>query len=247
MNHKYYLKQLAMEKKNYVLKKTCFILCSLLGALFVLSSCSDVKLAKSLDGTWHGVIKGYFPEVGAVEEKQTLIFKYDEDEVTGGTFTEIGSCSITEESVDLGVPLDLSYTAVCKCTGTWDITLADLSLVYNASSLVVDIKDLSLSLSSNATFQDKFAFQYAGGEKAIIKSLEQEGFIEAMKKEFSAAMYEIYVEQNKSGGVYKDVKVEGGLLTFVTEEGVQRFKSQTLVEIYEAAKKIEERQQTSRK
>lgn len=224
-----------METKNYVLKKTSFILCSLLGAMFVLSSCSDVKLAKSLDGKWTGVIKSYLPEIGVIEENQTLFFKYDEDEVTGGTFTEMGSFSTIEELADEEVPLDISYTIEYQCTGTWDLTLAELSLVYNASSIVVDIKDLGCKLSSNATAQDKLAFKLAGGEKAFIDYVEQNGFIEAMKKECRAAMYETLVESNKSGGVYKDVKVENGVLTFVTDEGVQTFRKQTLDEILEAA------------
>lgn len=210
-----------MEVKNYVLKKYAAILCLLLGCLFTLSSCSDIKIAESMSGRWSGVVKSYDPEVGMIEENMTMVFEYDEEKVTGGTYTEFGSTPYIERVEDYGIPLDFSCTFEYQCTGTWDIINGDLALVYNTSSIVVNIKDIAFDLSPDASAEDRINFELYDVEELFKEVLEQEGVIQEMKNTWHASIYEVMLEHNKLESVYKNVKINNGVLTFITMDGEQ--------------------------
>lgn len=189
--------------------------------LFILSaaglmSCSDVKLARSIDGKWETSLN-LTDEYGDPFVKK-LIYEFDykaNGEKTGGKMTEYNENIIEDDSEGIVIKCNVRSSI----EGEYTVFFGDLEIMYYLPTLEVTIEDVEYSLSDDADFYTSLGMEILGDE-IISEMIEDE--LEGMKKEVYDSLYEQYEADNRGaeeeGYCYPDLEVEGDTMSFVTSD-----------------------------
>ena len=189
-----------------------FKVLSALMALLCLYSCSDIKLAEQLDGSWQTSYEAY--DDGLVEKiTQTMTFHYDENSwEDDGTFTETLSGVIDDIDLEfVDGTFDCKYRS--RITGRWSVDQGDLSLVYNISTFEVEIdkNDVKINVNGYLSNADK-------------RELKDE-LVRELQKNIQGELRNQYIESNSDGGSFLNLKVSGNKMSFDSSDlGRMEFK-----------------------
>lgn len=189
--------------------------------LFILSaaglmSCSDVKLARSIDGKWETSLN-LTDEYGDPFVKK-LIYEFDykaNGEKTGGKMTEYNENIIEDDSEGIVIKCNVRSSI----EGEYTVFFGDLEIMYYLPTLEVTIEDLEWHLSDDADFYTSFGAEILGDE-IMSEMIEDE--LEGMKKEVYDSLYEQYEADNRGaeeeGYCYPELEVKGGIMSFLTSD-----------------------------
>lgn len=189
--------------------------------LFILSavglmSCSDVKLARSIDGKWETSLN-LTDEYGDPFVKK-LIYEFDykaNGEKTGGKMTEYNENIIEDDSEGIVIKCNVRSSI----EGEYTVFFGDLEIMYYLSTLEVTIEDLEWHLSDDADFYTSFGAEILGDE-IMSEMIEDE--LEGMKKEVYDSLYEQYEADNRGaeeeGYCYPELEVKGDIMSFLTSD-----------------------------
>lgn len=189
--------------------------------LFILSaaglmSCSDVKLARSIDGKWETSLN-LTDEYGDPFVKK-LIYEFDykaNGEKTGGKMTEYNENIIEDDSEGIVIKCNVRSSI----EGEYTVFFGDLEIMYYLPTLEVTIEDLEWHLSDDADFYTSFGAEILGDE-IMLEMIEDE--LEGMKKEVYDSLYEQYEADNRGaeeeGYCYPELEVKGDIMSFLTSD-----------------------------
>ena len=189
--------------------------------LFILSaaglmSCSDVKLARSIDGKWETSLN-LTDEYGDPFVKK-LIYEFDykaNGEKTGGKMTEYNENIIEDDSEGIVIKCNVRSSI----EGEYTVFFGDLEIMYYLPTLEVTIEDLEWHLSDDADFYTSFGAEILGDE-IMSEMIEDE--LEGMKKEVYDSLYEQYEADNRGaeeeGYCYPELEVKGDIMSFLTSD-----------------------------
>lgn len=207
-----------LTTKNIKLGKNLLCVVMALLLCMAMSSCNDSDLAEALKGTWLSDEMEFTESDGSKFVQQTYYeFTKTDDVIDGGKFYEEVSGTFT--AGDEG--LVLTGTVVSRVTGTWDVTMGELYLTYDLSSLTVDVDDASASLADDADEDAQWAFMDAQASGEFDKA--------SLKKELRNMAYgdlkSQYQTENDEDDPYSDLKVEDNVMSFKTSDiGVMKFR-----------------------
>lgn len=111
------------------------------------TSCSDIKLAEELDGTWKGSVTISYDDQSKEVQEVYQKFKYFEDNIDNdGNIVEVRDCQVKDVDLD-GMTMDVKYRTYIS--GTWQVLNGDLYIKYDVSTLNVKISPDDVELREN--------------------------------------------------------------------------------------------------
>lgn len=111
------------------------------------TSCSDIKLAEELDGTWKGSVTISYDDQSKEVQEVYQKFKYFEDNIDNdGNIVEVRDCQVKDVDLD-GMTMDVKYRTYIS--GTWEVLNGDLYIKYDVSTLKVKISPDDVELREN--------------------------------------------------------------------------------------------------
>lgn len=111
------------------------------------TSCSDIKLAEELDGTWKGSVTISYDDQSKEVQEVYQKFKYFEDNIDNdGNIVEVRDCQVKDVDLD-GMTMDVKYRTYIS--GTWEVLNGDLYIKYDVSTLNVKISPDDVELREN--------------------------------------------------------------------------------------------------
>lgn len=192
--------------------KLKLLLLSLLALCF--TSCTDVKLAKDLNGTWKA-------SANTVEDgnkmKQTFYERFKQSGSDAkGSLTEV---LVTEvNNVDMGeAKMDAGYQSYIK--GTWEIKDGDLYTSYDLSTLKVKVGKDNLKVHDNGSLVaiDDYCDEHG---LAILDGSSVDETIDMLQKEYIKGLQKTYKKENEeTDKAYRDVKIDGDEMSYITSNG----------------------------
>lgn len=110
-------------------------------------SCSDIKLAEKLDGTWKGSITISYDDQSKEEQVVYQKFDYSDETVDNdGRIVEVRDCQVKDVDLD-DMTMDVKYRSYIS--GTWEILNGDLYIKYDVSTLRVKVNVDDVKLHYN--------------------------------------------------------------------------------------------------
>ena len=183
-------------------------------AIVFLSSCKDSELAKEMEGTWTtSYVMSYEDGTKSYIDEQ-VTFKKDDSNKDGGSFIEIRTGQEEEDGDDYNV----KYSWISKIAGTWEVNIESLEMIYNISSLEVEVgkDDVDYNLKNDAFLWNDWGTLITSG-LYINNNLYKE-----LKKETYRRLFRYYKKTNndiKNNGVsFSDVQIHGSVLSFETAD-----------------------------
>lgn len=183
------------------------------------TSCSDAKLAKEMEGTWHVTLNMKDYEGTPYTQEQFYEFtNVKSDSKDGGTFIERTVNPIEEEVEGIAV----KYTATSVISGEWEVLFGDLYMTYNLSSFDVFVDDVDYKFSDNIDYGTALDYMGAAIASAMFgqELIDKEELAKEIRKEVYKSLYEEYEQQNRAdreeGASYANLKIENGIMSFDT-------------------------------
>lgn len=191
------------NRNRFTYKSLLGLLVALVPLLF--TSCSDIKLAEKLDGSWKAKYSISFDDGEKDKVVEIMTFKYDDSSIKDdGTFREERSAK-TNEMEDEGVYYSIHYST--SVTGRYEVLNGDLYLKYDLSTLVVNIDGNDISIRTDGDYSD---YDMASVKQEVAK---------AAKAECHKNMYQLYKQLSSGDYAYKNLKIEGDEMSYVTDDG----------------------------
>lgn len=171
-----------------------------------LAGCSDSDIATKMEGSWENTIASFEKGDDAHVVQTTTFTKNTDDD--GGTFTAVLNATAHDDDVNC----TLSYNSSIK--GTWGVTLGDLDLHYDLSTLSVHLTSFDIDVSDDFDDEDDVVDYYS-----YKRECEQE-----FKKSANEEIHDFYESFNDEDGSFTDIKVNENTMSFnTTDDGRMKF------------------------
>ena len=136
-------------------------------------------------------------------------------ETNGGTFVEQVTMPYSESYADM----DVSCTVRTTVRGDWEVILGDLFITYRLSTLHVDVINVDYEITDEEAWLEAAATEiFAAMLGSDAGGIDEGTLADEIRKDIYPGIRETYEEENNGGegDFYEDLKIENGVMTFLT-------------------------------
>lgn len=175
-----------------------------------ISSCTDQKLASSINGTWRGSMT--IANDDQSREQQIIYDKFEQDgNKAEGTLTEVVVSDMSDMDLD-NATMDAGYQ--CYIEGTWKIADGEFSKEYDVTTLKVkvDKKKIKVHYNNSITaltdLYAEFAYSIFGGSS-------EDEVVDELQKAIYKELFHQYNDE-ESSEAYKNLEIDDNTMSYET-------------------------------
>lgn len=186
----------------------------------LLTSCTDQRLSKEIEGTWKGSM--VIANDDQSREQQTIYDKYDYvGKGNEGKLTEVIVSNIKDIDLDEAT-MDVGYQSYIE--GTWKIDDGQLYTSYDVTTLKVKVDENKVKVRWNS-FLGVLSDMYEKYGGLIFGNSTQKEIVDEIQKKIYKTMFHQYQDDESDEASYPELTIENGNMSYKTSDaGTVHFK-----------------------